>query len=74
MLEGLLGRGGRSLQGLAGSLEEVLSGSPAPEGSEGGPLGEAAAYEEEEVEDIPPPYDEVVGSGPAVLSYGPTDV
>ena len=70
MLEGLLGRGGGpSLQGLAGSLAEALlgDGSPDPEGFEGGPGGEAAADEEEEQEDYPPPYDQVVGSGTAVL-------
>ena len=78
MLEGLLGRGGGpSLQGLAGSLAEALSGdgSPDPEGFEGGPGGEAAAHEEEEEqEDYPPPYDQVVGSGTAVLHCGPTYV
>ena len=77
MLEGLLGRGGGpSLQGLAGSLAEALSGdgSPFPEGCEGGPSREAAAAEQEESEETPPPYDQVVGSGTAVLHYGPTYV
>ena len=77
VLEGLLGQGGGlSLQGLAGSLAEALlgDGSPDPEGFEGGPGGEAAADEDEEQEDYPPPYDQVVGPGTAVLHCGPTYV
>ena len=75
VLEGLLGRGGGpSLQGLAGSLAEALSGdgSPFPERCEGGPSCEAP--EEEESEDTPPPYDQVVGSGACVLHFGPTNI
>ena len=77
MLEGLLGRGGGpSLQGLAGSLAEALSGngSPSSEGFEGGPGYEAATPKEEESEVTPPPYDQVVGSGACVLHFGPTNI
>ena len=76
VLEGLLGRRSGSLWPLSGSLEAVLSGDgvPAPEGAEGGPRGETADHEEQEEEDVPPPYDQVVGPGPCLLRYGPTDV
>ena len=75
VFEGLLGRRSGSLWPLSGSLEAVLSGDgvPAPEGAEGGPRGETADYEEQE-EDIPPSYDQVVGPGPGLLCYGPTEV
>ena len=71
-LEDLLGGGGGSLIGLAGSTRTCSAGggNPGPGEAEDGLDCEAAASGEGEEEDLPPPYAQVVRAGAVLNSMG----